>query len=67
MGDALYEQKNYEEASKAFSGVTERNTSNEIVAFVFNNSDDFKKLKIARQSTAFLDKYLSDPYMASFQ
>ena len=37
LGDALYEQKNYEEASKAFSGVTERNTSNEIEANAYYN------------------------------
>ena len=30
LGDALYEQKNYEEATKVFSNVTERNTSKDI-------------------------------------
>ena len=37
LGDALYEQKNYEEALKAFSGVTERNTSKEIEANAYYN------------------------------
>ena len=37
LGDALYEQKNYEEASKAFSDVTERNTSKEIEANAYYN------------------------------
>lgn len=37
LGDALYEQKNYEEAFKAFSGVTDRNTSKEIEANAYYN------------------------------
>ncbi|MBR4155364.1 MAG: tetratricopeptide repeat protein, partial [Bacteroidales bacterium] len=37
LGDALYEQKNYEEAAKAFSGVTERNISKNIEADAFYN------------------------------
>ena len=37
LGDALYEQKNYEDAAKAFSGVTERNTSKEIEADAYYN------------------------------
>ena len=37
LGDALYEQKNYEEAAKAFSGVTERNFSKENEADAYYN------------------------------
>lgn len=37
LGDALYEQKNYEEATKVFSNVTERNTSKDIEASAYYN------------------------------
>lgn len=37
LGDALYEQNNFEEAAKAFSSVTEHNTSNNIEADAYYN------------------------------
>lgn len=37
LGDALYEQKNYEEAAKAFSNVTERKNTTEIEADSYYN------------------------------
>ena len=37
LGDALYEQKNYENAAQAFTGVTERNTSKEVEASAYYN------------------------------
>ena len=37
LGDALYEQKNYEEAAKAFSNVTERKTSSNIESDAYYN------------------------------